>query len=131
MSGSIPSPVKSVLVILAGFIATFGFNGVCTEVMRLTVPELALKGSLSDTIDPLILALVIYFGAGVVGSFAVGHFAPGHAWTHVWIWGALAIAMDVAYTVVGWEAFPVWFHVLAVGSVPPQVWLGGALGISR
>ena len=118
MSCVISSPVKSVLVIFAGFIATFGFNGICAEMMRLTVPQLTLEGALSDTTGALITALVIYFGAGVVGSFTVGHFAPGHAWTHVWIWGVLAIAMDLAYTVDGWEGFPVWFHVIAMGSVP-------------
>jgi hypothetical protein len=121
--------LQSVLALLAGFTAVVLVNMAAGRML-----EAVLPGSLNPEGLPLTtlaqgLYLPILFLAGMAGAFLVVFGAPRAPVAHGLIFGGLALLGDVIVVRDHAATWAVWFSVLVVATVPPQVWLGVVLGL--
>jgi hypothetical protein len=96
--------------------------------------ETAFPGSLGPDQMPLttpsrLLLMTIAFAAGVAGAFVVVLVAPARPGVHALILLAIYLVIDVAAAASLWDTQPLWFTLLIVPLVFPQVWLGAAIGL--
>jgi len=96
--------------------------------------EAAFPGSLGPDEMPLttsarLLLLAIVFVAGMAGAFVVVIVAPVRPGVHALILLAIYLVIDIAATLSLRATQPLWFVLLIVLFVFPQVWLGAAAGL--
>ena len=123
------SIAKSILVIILGlvvvnivnlphqWIQNSFFNG-----------EISLEGLPLST-NSQIVFLIIVFIAGMSGAFVVGFLAHRAKWLHVWIFCGIAVAGDIYAIIDPLVEQPTWVKIVILVSIPPQIWIGGKLGI--
>jgi hypothetical protein len=121
--------LQSALALVVGFAAVVLINMAAGQVL-----DAALPGSLDPDGLPLTtlaqgLYLPVLFLAGMAGAFLVVFGAPRKPVAHALVFGGVALLGDVLVVRDYAAVWAVWFSVLAVATVPPQVWLGGVLGM--
>lgn len=121
--------LQSALALVAGFTAVVLINLAAGRLLNAALP-----GSLDPEGLPLTtlaqgLYLPVLFMAGMAGAFLVVFGAPRKPVAHALVFGGLALLGDVIVVRDYAAVWAAWFSVLVVATVPPQVWLGGMLGM--
>jgi hypothetical protein len=123
------------LVLQSAFALVLGFAAVVlTNIAAGRVLGAVLPGSLDPEGLPVTtlaqgLYLPVLFLAGMAGVFLVVVGAPRKPVVHALVFGALALLGDIMVVRDYAAVWAVWFSVLVVATVPPQVWLGAVLGM--
>jgi hypothetical protein len=123
------------LVLQSAFALVLGFAAVVlTNMAAGRVLNAVLPGSLDPDGLPITslaqgLYLPILFLAGMAGAFLVVVGAPRKPVVHALVFGGLALLADIMVVRDYAAVWAVWFSVLVVVTVPPQVWLGAVLGM--
>jgi hypothetical protein len=123
------------LVLQSAFALVLGFAAVVlTNIAAGRVLSAVLPGSLDPEGLPVTtlaqgLYLPVLFLAGMAGVFLVVVGAPRKPVVHALVFGALALLGDIMVVRDYAAVWAVWFSVLVVATVPPQVWLGAVLGM--
>jgi hypothetical protein len=126
-----PNWLRAVLAIIAAFVAWFAVATIGNIAIRLLLPgyaevEKAMDFSLSMQIARLVLGAASSISAGVVcAAVAPRTRLPGY------IFSILLLAMFVPVHVSLWDKFPIWYHIIFLGSLVPLVILGTRLIGSR
>jgi hypothetical protein len=122
-------------VLLSALALVVGFTAV---VLTNLAAELMLNAVLPGSLDPeglpvTTLAQALYspvlFLAGMAGAFLVVVGAPRKPIVHALVFGGVALLVDIMVVRDYAAVWAVWFSVLVVATVPPQVWLGAVLGM--
>jgi hypothetical protein len=123
------------LVLQSAFALVLGFAAVVlTNMAAGRVLNAVLPGSLDPDGLPITslaqgLYLPILFLAGMAGAFLVVVGAPRKPVVHALVFGVIALLGDIMVVRDYAAVWAVWFSVLVVATVPPQVWLGAVLGM--
>jgi hypothetical protein len=123
------------LVLQSAFALVLGFAAVVlTNMAAGRVLSAVLPGSLDPEGLPVTtlaqgLYLPVLFLAGMAGAFVVVVGAPRKPAVHALVFGGLALLGDIIVVRDYAAVWAVWFSVLVVATVPPQVWLGAVLGM--
>ncbi|MBD9480442.1 hypothetical protein [Pseudoxanthomonas sp. PXM02] len=75
--------------------------------------------------------LLWVFLAGLVGSVLMVGIVAVAKTAHAWAIFAIYLGLDIYVTVVAWDAFPRWFSLACLLTLPLQVWLGWWLAWGR
>jgi hypothetical protein len=124
---------KSVLSILAGFVAVF----ILSFGTDITLHYVAGFPKLGQTYsDPQFLWATIYRTVyGVVGSYITAAIAPAHPMKHALIGGCIGLVITTAGVVgaliVGPKAGPMWYPLALMIGTLPTAWLGGQIYIMQ
>jgi hypothetical protein len=131
MQITMPNWLRAVLAIAAGFIVWFAVATVANWAVRLLVPGYAeVEKAMNFSLVMLVARLVVGAGAAIVaGVTCAAVTRPSRLPTHVF--AALLLALFVPVHVSLWDKFPIWYHVLFLGSLVPLVMLGAKLLGSR
>jgi hypothetical protein len=119
--------IRSILAVVAGLVvwmvvATLLNFGLRAGLAGYAVAEPALTFTLSMKIARLILGALASLAAGaVVGLIAPSKTAPR------WVFGVLMLAFFIPVHIQLWAKFPVWYHLVFLGTLLPLVLLGAAL----
>ena len=122
---------RSILAFVAGFVlwgvvATLLNFGLRAGLAGYTQAEPTMSFTLSMKIARLILGALASLAAGA----AAGLIAPSRK-AVPWVLGAVVLALFIPVHVQLWAKFPVWYHLVFLGTLVPLVALGATLARGR
>lgn len=123
--------IRSILAVVAGLVvwglvATLLNFGLRAGLAGYAQAEPTLTFTLSMKIGRLILGALASLAAGA----AVGLVAPLRTAPR-WVFGAVMLAFFIPVHIQLWAKFPVWYHLVFLGTLLPLVLLGGAFTGTR
>jgi hypothetical protein len=121
--------LQSALALVVGFTAVVLTNMAAGRVLNAVLPGSLDPDGLPVTTLAQGLYLPVLFLAGLTGAFLVVVAAPRKPVVHALVFGGLALLGDIMVVRDYAAVWAVWFSVLVVATVPPQVWLGAVLGM--
>jgi hypothetical protein len=121
--------LQSALALVVGLAAVVLTNMAAGRVLNAVLPGSLDPDGLPITTLAQGLYLPVLFLAGLTGAFLVVVGAPRKPVVHALVFGALALLGDIMVVRDYAAVWAVWFSVLVVATVPPQVWLGAVLGM--
>jgi len=122
---------RSILALLAGLALWVLVASLLNRGLRAGLPGYALaEPTLNFTLAMKIARLVLGALASLAAGAAVGLIAPTRTGL-AWILGAIILAAFIPVHVQLWTKFPVWYHLVFLGTLAPLVALGTALTRSR
>jgi hypothetical protein len=125
----IPWWARSLIAFVLAFVTVMIVNYVASPPTRALFPGELGPGGLPLTVASQIVTQIALFAAGVVGGFVVVLLALRALSVHAWIFGGLALVIDLATVLGTWAEALLWFKVVMVGSVPAQVSVGARLAM--
>lgn len=122
---------RSILAVVIGFflwwvVATLLNLGLRAGLAGYTQAEPTMAFTLSMKVARLILGALASLAAGA----ATGLIAPSKK-AVPWVLGAIILALFIPVHIQLWAKFPVWYHLVFLGTLVPLVALGAALTRSR
>jgi hypothetical protein len=123
----VPTWLRGVLAIAAGFIVWFAAATVGNLLIRSLVPGYAeVEKAMNFSLAMLLVRLVLGAGASIVAGVACAAVTPKTRWP-VYVFALLLLALFVPVHVSLWDKFPIWYHIVFLGSLVPLVMLGAKL----
>ena len=113
-------------LVLWGLVATLLNRGLRAGLAGYALAEPTLTFTMGMKIARLILGALASLAAGA----ATGVIAPARR-KLPWVLGAIILAAFIPAHVHLWQKFPVWYHLIFLGTLVPLVALGAALVRSR
>ena len=126
-----PSWLRILLAIVAGFVVWFAVATVGNFVIRWLLPGYAAVEKAMDFSWGMLIARLVL---GVVASVAAGAASVAIARSArlaVYLFAVLLLVLFVPVHVNVWAKFPVWYHIVFLGSLIPMVVFGAWLLASR
>ncbi len=115
---------RAVFAFLAGLAAWIVLISLLNRALRLGLPGYAAaEPAMSFTLGMLAARLAIGALASVIAGCIAAWLAPASLRLPVWLGIALLVAF-VPIHVRLWSSFPVWYHLLFLGTILPLVILG-------
>ncbi len=122
-----PTWLRAVLAIAAGFIVWFAAATVGNLLIRSLVPGYAeVEKAMNFSLAMLVARLVLGAGASIVAGAACAAVTPRTRWP-VYVFALVLLALFVPVHVSLWDKFPIWYHIVFLGSLSPLVMLGQKL----
>ncbi len=122
-----PTWLRAVLAIAAGFIAWFAAATVGNLLIRSLVPGYAeVEKAMNFSLAMLLARLVLGAGASIVAGVACAAVTPKTRWPP-YVFALLLLALFVPVHVSLSDKFPLWYHIVFLGSLVPLVMLGAKL----
>ena len=126
-----PNWLRAVLAIAAGFIVWFAAATVGNLAVRWLVPGYTeVEKAMNFSLLMLLARLMLGAGASIVAGAACAAVAP-HTRVAIYAFALLLLALFVPVHASLWDKFPIWYHILFLGSIVPLVMLGARLLGSR
>jgi len=126
-----PKWLRAVLAIAAAFVAWFLVATVGNFVIRLLLPGYTeVEKAMDFSLAMLLARLVLGIAASVAAGAACVSVTPS-ARLPSYVLAFLLLALFVPVHVSLWDKFPIWYHIIFLGSIIPSVMLGTRLLGSR
>jgi len=118
---------RSILAVVAGLVvwmmvATLLNFGLRAGLAGYTVAEPTMTFTLGMKVARLILGALASLAAGLIAQSKTG---PR------WVLGGIILALFIPVHIQLWSKFPVWYHLVFLGTLLPLVVMGGALTSAR
>ena len=121
---------RSILAVGAGLAVWMVVATLLNFVLRAGLAGYALaEPALTFTLGMKVARLILGALASLAAGAAAGLIAPSK--TPRWVLGAIILALFIPVHIQLWAKFPVWYHLVFLGSLLPLVALGAALTRSR
>ena len=122
---------RAILAVVAGLVvwmvvATLLNFGLRAGLPGYTVAEPTMTFTLGMKVARLILGALASLAAGA----AAGLIAPSKTGPR-WVLGAIILALFIPVHIQLWAKFPVWYHLVFLGTLLPLVVMGGAFAGAR
>ncbi len=122
---------RAILAVVAGLltwmvVATLLNFGLRVGLAGYTLAEPTMTFTLGMKIARLILGALASLAAGA----AAGLIAPAKTGPR-WVLGGIILALFIPVHIQLWAKFPVWYHLVFLGTLLPLVAMGGALVSAR
>jgi hypothetical protein len=126
-----PNWLRSVLAIAAGFVVWIAVATVGNFAIRLLFPGYSeVEKAMNFSLAMLLVRLVLGAGASIAAGVACAAIAPSTRLPR-YVFALLLFALFVPVHVSLWDKFPIWYHIIFLGSLVPLVMLGTKLLGSR
>lgn len=121
---------RSIFAVVAGLLVWMVVATLLNFGLRAGLAGYALaEPTLTFTLGMKVARLILGALASLAAGAAAGLIAPSKA-TH-WVLGAIILALFIPVHIQLWAKFPVWYHLVFLGSLLPLVALGAALTRNR
>ncbi|SRR5579872_314213 len=122
---------RSLLALVAGLVLWALVATLLNRGLRAGLPGYALaEPTLRFTLGMKVARLILGALASLAAGAATGRIAPLRTGLP-WVLGAIILATFIPVHVQLWAKFPVWYHLVFLGTLVPLVALGAALARSR
>ena len=122
---------RSIFALLAGLALWVLVASLLNRGLRAGLPGYALaEPTLNFTIGMKVARLILGALASLAAGATAGLIAPSRTGLP-WLLGAIILAAFIPVHVQLWTKFPVWYHLVFLGTLAPLVALGAALTRSR
>ncbi|HXZ80016.1 MAG TPA: hypothetical protein VEG30_08810 [Terriglobales bacterium] len=118
---------RAIFALLAGLVLWTVVATLLNLGLRAGVPGYALaEPTLTFTLGMKIARLILGALASLAAGAVVGRIVPSRT-RLPWVLGAIILAAFIPAHVQLWAKFPVWYHLVFLGTLVPLVLLGAAL----
>src|SRR5215471_18914326 len=122
---------RSLLALVAGLVVWVLVATLLNRALRAGLPGYALaEPTMTFTLGMKIARLIVGALASLSAGAATGRIAPSRT-VLPWVLGAIMLAAFIPVHVQLWAKFPVWYHLVFLGTLLPLVALGAALTRNR
>ena len=122
-----PNWLRTILAIAAGFVVWFAVATVANFAIRLLFPGYAeVEKAMNFSLAMLLARLVLGAAASIAAGVAFAAVTPS-ARLPRYVFALLLLALFVPVHVSLWDKFPIWYHIIFLGSLVPLVMLGTKL----
>jgi hypothetical protein len=122
---------RSIFALVAGLVLWLLVATLLNRGLRTGLPGYALaEPTMTFTLGMKVARLILGAVASLVAGAATGRIARSRT-SLPWVLGALILAAFIPMHVQLWAKFPVWYHLVFLGTLVPLVALGAALTRSR
>jgi len=122
---------RSIFAVLGGIVVWVLVASVLNRGLRAGLAGYALaEPTLTFTLGMKIARLILGSLSSLAAGAAAGLIAPSRT-SLPWVLGAVILAAFLPAHIHIWEKFPVWYHLVFLGTLVPLVVLGAALTHSR
>lgn len=121
-------------VALGAFAIAIGFAGVVVvnligeALLKAIFPEAISELGMPGSLVSQFAYQVMLFIAGMTGAWLIVNFAKSAAWILVWIFGILALFIDLYLGMTKFSDLPSWFRIVMLIAIPFQLWVGVKIG---
>jgi len=123
----VPTWLRAVGAIAAGFLVWFAAATVGNWLIRSFVPGYAeVERTMNFSLAMLLARLLLSAAASIVAGAACAAVTPKTRWP-VYVFALLLLALFVPVHVSLRDKFPIWYHIVFLGSLFPLVMLGAKL----
>jgi hypothetical protein len=121
---------RSILAVVAGLVVWMLVATLLNFGLRAGLPGYAqAEPTLTFTLGMKVARLILGALASLAAGAAAGLIAPSK--TAPWVLGAIILAFFIPAHIQLWTKFPVWYHLVFLGTLVPLVALGAAFARSR
>lgn len=118
---------RSILAFVAGLVVWTLVASILNRVLRVGFPGYALaEPAMAFTLGMKVARLILGALASLAAGAAAGWIAQSRT-SVPWVLGAVILAAFIPVHVQLWAKFPVWYHLVFLGTLVPLVALGAAL----
>ena len=122
---------RSILAFIGGLVAWVVMASVLNRLLRLGMPGYAAaEPAFAFTLAMLWARLALGAVSSLTAGYVVARLAPTSARLPLAL-GTLLLLLFIPLHYVLWEKFPIWYHLLFLGSLVPFVLLGARLSKAR
>ena len=122
---------RSIFAFVAGLLLWVLVVSLLNRGLRAGLPSYALaEPTMTFTLGMKVARLIFGALASLAAGAATGRIAPSRAGLP-WVLGGVILAAFIPIHVQVWAKFPVWYHLVFLGTLVPLVALGAALTRSR
>jgi len=122
---------RSIFALIAGLALWVLVASLLNRGLRAGLPGYALaEPTLNFTLGMKVARLILGALASLAAGAAAGLIAPSRTGLP-WLLGAIILAAFIPVHIQLWTKFPVWYHLVFLGTLAPLVALGAALTRSR
>src|SRR5262249_23624766 len=122
---------RSILAVVAGLVVWMLVATLLNRGLRAGLPGYALaEPALTFTLGMKVARLILGALASLAAGAAAGLIAPAKMAPR-WVLGAIILALFIPVHIQLWAKFPVWYHLVFLGTLLPLVMLGAALPRTR
>ena len=122
---------RSIFALVAGLVLWVLVVSLLNRGLRAGLPGYALaEPTMTFTLGMKVARLIFGALASLAAGAATGWIAPSRTGLP-WVLGAIILAAFIPVHVQIWAKFPVWYHLVFLGTLVPLVALGAALTRSR
>jgi hypothetical protein len=126
-----PNWLRAILAIIAGFLVWFVVATIGNFTVRLFYPGyVEVEKVMTFSLGMMLARLVLGAVASIVAGVACAAIAPGTRWPR-YAFALLLLALFIPVHVFLRDKFPLWYHIVFLGSLVPLVLLGTRLPGSR
>src|SRR5690606_41729034 len=109
--------LRAVLAIVAGFVVWFAVATVGNLIIRWLIPGYTeVEESMDFSLTMMIVRLVLGAIASIIAGAACAIIVRGVRWP-IYLFGLLLLAMFVPVHVDLWTTFPIWYHLVFLGTL--------------
>ena len=119
---------RTIITFVASIVTWIVVASVCNRLLRFGMPGYAVaEPTMAFTLGMMWARLGLGAAASLAAGWTAAQFAPTAVRLPVILGAALLLAfIPVHYGL--WAKFPIWYHLVFLGSLIPLTWLGGWLG---
>ena len=118
---------RSIFALVAGLALWVLVASILNRGLRAGFPGYALaEPTMTFTLAMKVARLILGALASLAAGAATGRIAPSRTGLP-WVLGAIILAAFIPIHIQLWGKFPVWYHLVFLGTLVPLVWLGAAL----
>ena len=122
---------RSIFALVVGLVLWVLVATLLNRLLRVGLPGYALaEPTMTFTLSMKVARLILGALATLAAGAAAGRIAPSRTGLP-WVLGAIILAAFIPIHVQLWAKFPVWYHLVFLGTLVPLVVLGAALSRSR
>jgi hypothetical protein len=126
-----PNWLRTILAIAAGFVIWFAVATVGNFAIRLLLPGYAeVEKAMNFSLAMLLARLVLGAAASIAAGAAFAAVTPSARLAR-YVFALLLLALFVPVHVSLWDKFPIWYHIIFLGSLVPLVMLGTKLAPNK
>jgi peptidoglycan/LPS O-acetylase OafA/YrhL len=118
---------RAILALVAGLVVWVLVASLLNRGLRAGLPGYtSAEPTMTFTLGMKVARLILGALASLAAGAAAGRIAPSRTGLP-WVLGAIILAPFIPTHIQLWTRFPVWYHLVFLGTLVPLVALGGAL----
>ena len=123
--------LRGAIAVIAGFVVWFAVATLGNLIIRGLLPGYTeVEESMDFSLTMMIARLVLGAVASVVAGLACAAMTQGPRWP-LYLFGLLMLLMFIPVHAGLWTTFPLWYHLIFLGTLLPLIVLGGYLVKSK
>jgi len=121
--------LRGVLAILIGFSVVAVLNYLGKSIQDIIMPTAVDPAGVPITLTAQVFGVIMPFIAGMIAATVIALVFQQSLWIYIFVFGLIALLVDTIILQTQLSEVPFWFKLVIILSIPPQLWIGGTMGL--